>query len=30
MNENLLEKKTVNNVLNYLQNFDPNFYLIIS
>ena len=24
MNENLLEKKTVNNVLNYLQNFDSN------
>ena len=25
MNENLLEKKTVRTVLNYLQNFDPNF-----
>ena len=28
MNENLLEKKTVRNVINYLQNFDPNFSLI--
>ena len=28
MKENLLEKKTVNNVLNFLQNFDPNFSLI--
>ena len=25
MNENLLEKKSVRTVLNYLQNFDPNF-----
>ena len=25
MNESLLEKKTVRTVLNYLQNFDPNF-----
>ena len=25
MNESLLEKKTVKTVLNYLQNFDPNF-----
>ena len=25
MNVNLLEKKTVRTVLNYLQNFDPNF-----
>ena len=25
MNENLLEKKTVRTVLNYLQSFDPNF-----
>ena len=28
MNENLLEKKTVKTVLNYLQNFDRNFSLI--
>ena len=28
MNENLLEKKTVNNVLNFLQNFDPNIFII--
>jgi len=28
MNEILLEKKTVRNVINYLQNFDPNFSLI--
>ena len=28
MKENLLEKKTVNNVLNFLQNFDPNLSLI--
>ena len=25
MNENLLEKKTVKTVINYLHNFDPNF-----
>ena len=28
MNENLLEKKTVRNVIDYLQNFDPNLSLI--
>ena len=28
MNENLLEKKTVKTVINYLQNFDPNLSLI--
>ena len=28
MNENLLEKKTVRTVINYLQNFDPNLSLI--
>ena len=28
MNENLLEKKTVRNVINYLQSFDPNLSLI--
>ena len=28
MNENLLEKKTVTNVLNFLQNFDSNLSLI--
>ncbi len=28
MNENILEKKTVRTVLNYLQNFDPNIFII--
>ena len=28
MNENLLEKKTVRTVIDYLQNFDPNLSLI--
>ena len=28
MKENLLKKKTVNNVLNFLQNFDPNLSII--
>ena len=28
MNENLLEKKTVKNVITYLQNFDPSLSLI--
>ena len=28
MNENLLDKKTVRTVLNYLHNFDPNIFII--